>query len=109
MYVYRQHTLVLISLASQCFRTDTWTHVDLSILEALLEILIDGLVGDLAEERHIADTSLRLLEPFPPISLHDTTRRICTALAALLWRRNGSRSATALLACLLGDGHIRVV
>jgi hypothetical protein len=37
------------------------TYVDFAILEAFLEIVVDGLVGDLADQREIRDTDFLLL------------------------------------------------
>lgn len=37
------------------------THVDFAILEALLQIVVDGLVGNLADQREIRDTDFLLL------------------------------------------------
>ena len=37
------------------------THVDFAILEALLQVVVDGLVGDLADQRQIGDADFLLL------------------------------------------------
>lgn len=37
------------------------THVYLAILKALLQVLVDGLVGDLADQRQVGDADLLLL------------------------------------------------
>lgn len=37
------------------------THVNLAILEALLQVVVDGLVGDFADQRQIRDAHLLLL------------------------------------------------
>jgi|SRR5690242_9388773 len=37
------------------------THVDFAILEALLQVVVDGLVRDLADQRQIRDSHLLLL------------------------------------------------
>jgi hypothetical protein len=37
------------------------THVYLAILESLLQVLVDGFVGDLADQREIRDSDLLLL------------------------------------------------
>jgi hypothetical protein len=36
-------------------------HVDLGILEALLEVVVDGLVGDLADQGEVRHANLLLL------------------------------------------------
>lgn len=38
--------------------------VDLGILEALFQIVVDGLVGDLADEREVRDADFLLLRAF---------------------------------------------
>ena len=37
------------------------THVDLAILEALLEVVVDSLVGNLADQRQVRDADFLLL------------------------------------------------
>jgi hypothetical protein len=58
------------------------THVDLAILKALLEVVVDGLVGDLANQREIRDTDLLLLG-----RLEDG---LCCELGLLLCRAGGA-------------------
>ena len=58
-------------------RVDRYQHranvrVDVSILPPFLQILIDALVADLGQQRHVGDTHLLLLEPLLPVGL---TRR----------------------------------
>ena len=65
------------------------THVDFAILEALLQVVIDGLVGDLANQCKIRDADFLLLS-----RLKDGLG--CELL--LLPRTSGSGSASILLA-----------
>ena len=46
-------------------------HIDLLVVEALMEVVVDSVVGDGTEERHVRYTSrLLLLEPFTPVGLN---------------------------------------
>jgi hypothetical protein len=65
------------------------THVDFAILKALLQVVVDGLVGDLANQRKIRDADFLLLG-----RLEDGLG--CELL--LLPRASGSGSASILLA-----------
>ena len=45
-------------------------HIDLLVVEALMEVVVDSVVGDGTEERHVRYTSrLFLLEAFAPVGL----------------------------------------
>lgn len=55
-------------------RIDGYKHianvgVDLAIRPPLLEVLVDSLVADCRQQRHIGDASLLLLEPLLPVGL----------------------------------------
>lgn len=64
------------------------THVDFSIFESLFEVVIDGLVGDLADEREITDAHLLLLRALEDCFLHlwppTTARRLLFGLSIFL-------------------------
>lgn len=66
------------------------THVDFAILEALLQVVVDGLVRDLADQRQIRDAHLLLLG-----GLEDG---FCCELGLWLPRTSSSCSASILLA-----------
>jgi hypothetical protein len=75
MYVY---SCQILKLGSQA------TNIDFSVKEALLQILIDTLVADLTQERHVRYTCLLLLETLLPIGLcAAATSAACRALFQL--------------------------
>jgi hypothetical protein len=55
--------------------------VDLAVLEALLQVVVDGLVGDLAQQRQIRDSDLFLLGDFKG-GLLDLRLRIAAVISA---------------------------
>lgn len=58
MYVYRPS----ISINSACHKPVLLhTYVDLRVLKSFLEVLVDGLVRDLAEQREVRHSNLLLL------------------------------------------------
>jgi hypothetical protein len=58
------------------------TYIDLAILEALLQVVVDGLVGDFANQREVRDSDLLLL-----CRLEDG---LCCELGLLLSSASGS-------------------
>jgi hypothetical protein len=55
--------------------------VDLAMLEALLQVVVDGLVGDLAQQREVRDSDLLLLGDFEGGFL-DLRLRIAAVISA---------------------------
>ena len=68
------------------------THVYLAILESLLQVLVDGLVGDLADERKIRDANFLLFG-----RLEDGLG--CELLG---WCSSGGLSTSGLARCAVG-------
>lgn len=58
-------------------------HIDLSIFKALLQVVVDGVLGDRGQEGHVGDTSLLFLERILPVGLHGTIHFSHAALACL--------------------------
>jgi hypothetical protein len=50
-------------------------HVDLLVLEPLLEVVVDALIADGAQQRHVADAGLLLLEAVLPVGLAKRNQR----------------------------------
>lgn len=66
------------------------THVDLAILEALLQVVVDGLVGNLADQRQVRDAHFLLLG-----CLEDS---LCCELGLLPWASSSAGGRRILLA-----------
>lgn len=89
-------------------------HIDLLVEKALLEVLVDRLVSDRAEQSHVRHTGLLLLlEPLGPVGLlvsfpnFEDKRQDLAHLGDLRFRASSTSStaqqtADTLLACFLG-------
>ena len=90
--------------APQCRQESGWrgagaggsTYINLAILEALLQVVVDGLIGDFADQRKVRDTDLLLLG-----RLEDG---LCRELGLLLSPAGGGGSGVLLAPCALGYG-----
>jgi hypothetical protein len=60
------------------------THVYLAIFEALLQVVVDGLVGDLADQREIRDANFLLLGALEDGLLGELRRWLAPGLGGLL-------------------------
>jgi len=68
--------------------------VNVAIFETLLEVVVDGLVGDFADQREIGDAHFLLLGRFEHGLLGELRRGLSFAGRGVL-----------LAPCALGDGH----
>lgn len=61
------------SVAARCPLCSCVTYIYLCILETLFQVVVDSVLRDRGQERHVRDTSLFLLERVLPVGLCDTT------------------------------------